>query len=122
MGMFSIIMACGCSKPSNATSGWSDREMSKKPTKPKNINQLQSDTKLKLKSDVKTEHIDSEDLETLWQSYNDTKRDIESSSDEEEDMFILDPSIFKFETKCDCPKQTRPSFVPVLEFKKYMKK
>ena len=97
--MFSIILNCGCSKPANATNGWSDRELDKKKAKPQ-INQIKSQTILKLNSDVKTEAMDSDELESLILSYDDTK-EIESSSDEE-DLFVLDPSIYKFETKCFC--------------------
>ena len=48
---------------------------------------------------------------------------IETSSDEdsEDEVPVVDPSIYKFETKCICKPQTRPNFVPVLEFRKYLK-
>ena len=64
---------------------------------------MSSKTSLKFQNnfDVTTEAVSQGELEELLWSYHDSKH-IDTSSDEEEDQMILDPSIFKFETKCIC--------------------
>ena len=41
------------------------------------------------------------ELEELLNAYQDLGDDSESSDDEEEERIVIDPSTYKFETKCE---------------------
>ena len=61
------------------------------------------------------EDIDVMELEELLNAYQDLGDDSESSDDEEEERIVIDPSTYKFETKCESKPQVRPTEVPQLD-------
>ena len=64
---------------------------------------------------VTAENIDVMELELLLWDYQDLIDNNSYSSSEEEEIIIIDPSTYKFQTKCESKPQIRPYVVPQLD-------
>ena len=108
MGLFAKLLGCNEKQKDMM---WTERD-NKKIKVPKkrrsdavvmNSIMMQTSTSTCGVSDVTTEKFNDKELNDLVDTYTEDKGMIETSSDEEEEgdrEFIIDTSIFKFETKC----------------------
>ena len=113
MGLFKLFQ-CGSKNRSEEITGWSDRAMVQKPKFIKSCQDKDEECK-DLYEPVNAEDIDVMELEVLLNAYQDLGDDSESSDDEEEETIVIDPSTYKFETKCESKPQVRPNEVPQLD-------